>query len=195
MKKTFIAIFATIIASAAFAQSEYDDRHAPPQETTNGFKKENLFVGGNFGLGVGSYTNINISPQIGYHLTPMFDVGAGINFQYVSEKFYDYNGNDLYKVSQLVFGGNVFGRFFPFRQGFIQIQPEYNNVSIKTTYYDGYTPSSKYKVGVPSFLVGAGANLNGLLIGVFYDAAQNKNSPYGTQPYLNFGYVISLGGR
>lgn len=197
MKKILIIILVTICTSAAFSQSKYENRRAPARETetTNGFKKENLFLGGNFGLGIGSYTNINISPQMGYHLTPMFDVGAGINFQYISQKTNDNFGNDYAKISQLITGLNVFGRFFPFRQGFIQAQPEFNYVSIKETYYNSGSPANKYSINVPSVLIGAGANIDGLLIGVFYDAMQNRHSPYGNQPFINFGYVLSIGGR
>jgi hypothetical protein len=185
---------AITIASAAFAQPEYDNpsrKQTDETEPTTGFKKQNLFLGGNFGLGVGSYTNINISPQIGYHLTPMFDAGVGINFQYISEKTYYSNGADYSKISQFVTGGNIFGRFYPFPQGFIQVQPEYNYVSYKETYADN-SPAYKFGKGVPSLLVGAGANLNGMLIGVFYDAAQDVNSPYGGHAFISFGYNIPL---
>jgi hypothetical protein len=195
MKKIFFALLAITVTSAAFAQPEYErpsHRQDDETEQQNGFKKQNLFLGGNFGLGVGSYTNINISPQIGYHLSPMFDAGVGINFQYISQKTYDYNGNDFSKITQFVTGGNIFGRFYPFPQGFIQVQPEYNVVSYKETFYNGSYEPDKFSKGVPSLLVGAGARLNGLLIGVFYDAAQDVNSPYGGHAFLSFGYNIPL---
>ncbi len=195
MKRIFFALLAITITSAAFAQPEYDNpnrKHEDETEPTTGFKKENLFLGGNFGLGVGSYTNINISPQIGYHLSPMFDAGVGINFQYISEKTYDYQGYDYSKITQFVTGGNIFGRFYPFKQGFIQLQPEFNYLTYKESYYTGGAPTYKFTRVVPSLLVGAGANLNGVLIGVFYDAAQDVYSPYGGHAFLSFGYMIPL---
>lgn len=195
MKKIIFALLAITFTSVAFAQPEYERpsrRNEDTDERPLGFKKENLFLGGNFGLGVGSYTNINISPQIGYHLSPMFDAGVGINFQFISQKTYDYNGYDYSKITQFITGGNIFGRFFPFPQGFIQIQPEYNYVTYKESYYGGNYQPSKFSKGVPSILVGAGANLNGVLVGVFYDAAQDINSPYGGHAFLSFGYMVNL---
>ncbi len=195
MKKIFFALLAITCTTAVFAQPEYERpsrRNEEADERPLGFKKENLFIGGNFGLGVGSYTNINISPQIGYHLSPMFDAGVGLNFQYISQKTYDYQGYDYSKISQFVTGGNVFARFFPFPQGFIQIQPEFNYVTYKEHYYSAGSYDYKFNKGVPSLLIGAGANLGGVLIGVFYDAAQDINSPYGGHAFLNFGYMINL---
>ena len=184
MKRTFLLLVAVCITALAFSQKR--DEEAP----RNGFKKENLFFGGNLGLTFGSYTFINVSPQVGYHISKYVDLGLGPNFQYISLKSYDYNGNDLYKDSRLVYGANVFTRLFPIRQAFVQIQPEYNWISSKVKYYNNYGVDYKYKTSAPSLLVGVGANLNGLLISLMYDVAQDPNSPYNNRPFVNFGYVF-----
>ena len=44
-----------------------------------GFDKSKLFVGGNLGLAFGYATIINVTPQVGYHFSPMFAAGVGLN--------------------------------------------------------------------------------------------------------------------
>jgi hypothetical protein len=47
---------------------------------SQGFDKSKLFVGGALGLAFGTYTIVNVSPLVGYHFTPVFAAGAGINY-------------------------------------------------------------------------------------------------------------------
>jgi hypothetical protein len=164
---------------------------------TKGFQKEKLFIGGNFGLTFGDYTLINISPQVGYRFTKAFAAGVGINAQYVGYRERDFNGDVYRKVSQGVTGLNVFGRFYPFNQFFVQLQPEANYIFGKQTYYQ---PSKEvYKLDamiVPSLLAGGGAALpagrGAFIVSVFYDVLQDENSPYGRKPVYNFGYNIGF---
>ena len=65
-----------------FAQDEKEEN----SEKQKGFQKEKLFVGGNFGLTFGSYTLINVSPQVGYRFSDLFAAGMGINLQFISIK-------------------------------------------------------------------------------------------------------------
>jgi hypothetical protein len=186
MKYLLSILLMLSFSTAAFCQDE-----EPTAEKRNGFHKENLFFGGNLGLTFGSYTFLNFSPQVGWHLNPSLDVGAGPNLQYISLKSYDYSGNDYSKESRFVYGGNVFARFYPFKYGFLQVQPEYNWTNAKLKFYDSYNGNGySYKASAPSLLVGAGANLNGLLISVMYDALQEPNSPYNNRPFINFGYIF-----
>lgn len=185
MKYCLALIVAFLFSTTAFCQDEQTE------EPKSGFKKENLFFGGNLGLLFGNYTFVNVSPQVGYHLNKSFDVGLGPNFQYVSQKYFYGNGEDYAKQSLLVYGGNIFARFYPIKQGFIQVQPEYNWISGKYKYYNTSAGSDyKYKTSAPSLLLGVGANLNGLLISVLYDVVQDPNSPYSNKPFINFGYAF-----
>ncbi len=184
MKYLLILLLVLSFTTASFCQER--DEETP----RNGFKKENLFFGGNLGLTFGSYTFINVSPQVGYHVSKNFDLGLGPNFQYVSQKLYDYNGVEDSKQTLVVYGANLFTRFYPFKQGFIQVQPEYNWISGKYKYYNAPSFNYSYKTGAPSLLLGIGANLNGLLISLMYDVVQDKNSPYSDRPFVNFGYVF-----
>jgi transcriptional regulator with XRE-family HTH domain len=167
------------------------------EEDQKGFQKEKLFFGGNFGLTFGNYTLINVSPQIGYRFTERLAAGMGVNMQYVSFKERDFRTNNvLYKTSQGVAGLNVFGRAYPIRQFFVQLQPELNYIFGKQTYYQ---PREEFKMDaeiVPSVLAGGGMAIPGgrgaFLVSIFYDVLQHKNSPYGRKPVYSFGYNIGF---
>ena len=167
------------------------------QEETEGFQKDRLFVGGNFGLSFGDQVLVNISPVVGYRFSEFFAAGLGINGQYVSVKSYYMDGSPYNKTSQGVFGLNVFGRIFPIRHIMLQVQPEANYIFGNQTFYG--PPEQRFKMDaviVPSFLVGAGAvfpsGKGSFMVSYFYDVLQKPNSPYGGQPFLTFGYNVSL---
>lgn len=189
MKKVLLFSFCIFFYAVSFSQEE--------AETEKGFKKEKLFVGGNFGLSFGDLTLINISPQIGYRFSPLFAAGLGINGQYVSVKNRYFDGTPYSKTSQGVFGLNVFGRVYPIQHIMLQVQPEANYIFGKQTFYG--STNQEYKMDaviVPSLLVGAGAvfpsGRGSFIASFFYDVLQKPNAPYGSRPFLNFGYNISL---
>jgi len=167
------------VAIAAHAQEE--------EEPKRGFNKENLFFGGNFGLSFGSsYTLINVSPQAGYRFNKHVAAGAGINFIYTSSKYYGFREN--YGVAGL----NIFGRFYPIEQIFIQAQPEVNYTWGKQKYDGGSEVKLDGKM-VASFLAGGGVAIpmgrkGAMLVMVQYDLLQQDRSPYGTRPFVSIGF-------
>lgn len=191
MKNAIFILVLFLSSLTSFAQDE-------PAEEKKGFQKEKIFVGGNFGLTFGDYTLINVSPQVGYRFNDHLAAGLGINGQYISEKYYSYTGQELYKISRGVTGLNIFGRVYPIDQIMLQVQPEANYVFGNIKYYDGRSPSST-KIDaliVPSLLIGGGAVIpsgrGAFIASIFYDILQDKNSPYGARPIYNFGYNIGL---
>jgi len=104
-KKRLLIVLLSILAISAFAQDE--------EEGQKGFDKNKLFFGGTFGASFGSYTFVNVSPQVGYRFNKFFAAGAGVNFIYSSVK-YDYGSAALnYKNEYGVVGLNIFGRVYP----------------------------------------------------------------------------------
>ena len=162
-------------------------------ESGKGFQKERLFVGGNFGLSFGDQVFVNLSPIVGYRFSELFAAGVGINGQYVSVKSYYQDGSPYTKTSQGVVGLNIFGRVFPVSFLMLQIQPEANYIFGNQTFYG--PPEQQFKMNaaiVPSLLGGVGAVFGGFTVSYFYDLLQNPQSPYGGQPFLTFGYNVSL---
>jgi len=167
---------------------------AQETEEKKGFDRNNLFFGGNFGLSFGTNTLVNISPQVGYHFNRYFAAGAGINTQYSSFRTRYNDGSTFSRESYGVAGLNIFGRLYPIRQGFLQVQPELNYTWGRYKEY-GYSPPLNTKLDakiVPSLLLGAGAALpagrGAFIILAQYDVLQNDRTPYGNKIFLSFGY-------
>jgi hypothetical protein len=191
MKK--LLIFGVICACLNTAVRAQDGLGEQP-EGKKGFDKSRLFIGGNFGLSFGDYTIINVSPQLGYHFTEHFAAGAGISYIYYNLK--TYYTNDAYQRDVYSYAGiNVFGRYYPIRQFFIQAQPELNYVWGHSTdiYGTTYKLSSTF---VPSLLLGGGASIpagrGAIMISVLYDVLQNTLSPYYHQAVYGLGYNIGF---
>lgn len=188
MKKSLWLAAMLLLAVTSLQAQEKEEN----PETGQGFQKEKLFAGGNFGLTFGNYTFINISPQLGYRFTNKLAAGFGINGQYVSFKDRDYYGN-RYRQKETILGLNIFGRAYPIKNIMLQAQPEMNYRFGKLI-YEGppkqVTNSNAFIV--PSLLLGGGLVLPSgrgeMLVTVFYDVLQNRNSPYGNRPIYNFGY-------
>ncbi|HEY4150211.1 MAG TPA: hypothetical protein VGM41_14830 [Chitinophagaceae bacterium] len=196
MKINHVVLLLMFTLAAGYANAQYS--HGEDPAPSKGFDKSKLFFGGDFGLSFSSdYSLVNVSPQVGYHFNDYFAAGVGVNFIYSSQKYYDNYGNDAFRYNYGVTGLNVFGRVYPIRQLFLQVQPEMNYTWGTINYYN---PDGKDKLDpaiVPSMLGGVGgvipAGGNGaFLIMVEYDLLQQSRSPYGNHAFFSFGYNIGL---
>lgn len=188
MKRILLTALMTAAFIGAFAQDE--------ESSSKGFQKDKLFVGGNFGLTFGSYTLINISPQVGYRFNNTLAAGLGINGQYISQKFYDGSGNDLYRTKYGIVGLNIFGRVYPVDFLMLQVQPELNYSFGSLTDYNTNRTTKEDALIVPSLLLGGGlvmpSGRGSIIVSIFFDALQKERSPYGNRPIYNVGYNFNL---
>jgi hypothetical protein len=189
MKKFFVSSLCLVLAaSLCYGQQE------PP--STGGFDKSRLFIGGSLGLSFGSFTAINVTPQVGYRFSDIFAAGVGVNYIYYNYRFYNVDGSlgerDVYSYV----GMNVFGRVYPIRQFFIQVQPELDYVWGQTTFYNPTITSTLPGQFIPCLLMGGGAALpagrGAIVLSVMYDVLQNPLSPYYHQAVFGFGYNIGF---
>lgn len=67
--------------------------------------KERLYFGGNIALNFGSLTYIEVSPQVGYLLTPRLISGVGITYIYYKDNYYRNN------FETHIYGGRVFSDY------------------------------------------------------------------------------------
>lgn len=168
------------LATASWAQDD---------DGAKGFDKSRMFFGGYLGLSFSSYgTSINITPQVGYNFNQYFAAGFGVNYAYYSYK--PYYGLNLTAVQSYV-GLNIFGRLYPIRQLFIQVQPEGNYVWGSYPSPNGQDAKIPSQF-VPSLLLGGGAAIpagrGALVLSLMYDVIQNTYSPYYGQAVFSFGY-------
>ena len=178
----------------------YGVRMQQPQQqefsdSVKGFDPSRLMFGGNFAFTFGDFSFINISPQVGYMISNSFAAGAGINYINTGIKYFNTNGSEAYREKFGYAGMNLFARFFPTNFAFAMIQPEFNYNWGKIKFPDSRPDIKLSSAWVPSFLVGAGANLGGqrgrgMMLSVQYDLAQDPRSPYGNRPFFNMGYVF-----
>lgn len=198
MKKVFIASMLLAVFFNAAAQEEKNS-----EEKKGGFKKENLFVGGDLTLGFSNlYTALGVNPYFGYSLNKYVDVAASFNFNYISQRDYFIYGD---KVRQTQYGPGAFVRVYPIRFLFAQAQFEHNFIRQKyiPANNSGYLPSTDH-VDANSFLVGAGYaggrsedSKSFFYISVSWDLIKDRNSPYVDGlgrgiPIIRAGYNIAL---
>jgi hypothetical protein len=206
MKKALIVL--ALISS--FYAANAQDEEKSSDEKKGGFKKENMFVGGNLDLSFSnSSTGLGISPYVGYSLNKYIDVAVSANVNYISLRDYQQYGD---KVRQTIYGPGAFVRVFPFRFVFAQAQYEFNFIKQR------YIPASNNPVyaaertsrDAGSLLVGGGyaggregVGSSFYYISVMWDVAGNSYSPYKDElnralPIFRIGYNIALfqgGGR
>ncbi|MDB5248006.1 MAG: hypothetical protein JWQ40_2400 [Segetibacter sp.] len=174
MKNFIIVLCMLSLSFSAFAQSE-------DEEKSHKFRRDNIFLGGSFGLGMGGGGfSAGVNPEAGYTIAQWLDAGISTNFNYNSFSA-EYNGG----VRQRSFnkGAGLFVRAFPFRGFFVQVLPEYNIITtnLKDVYNTG--EEVRIKQEAPSLLLGVGygsrmvGNMNYFTV-LMFDAGTNTNSPY-----------------
>ncbi len=125
--------------------------------------KERLTYNLGGGLMIGTITNINILPQIGYRATPKFTVGVGANLSYFRDNRFSP------ALNFTMFGGNGFARYQISQNLFAQT--EYQRL-----YFNG--------LGGDYVLAGGGyMPSNRFFISAYYLLKYPANNVYG-QPYL-----------
>jgi hypothetical protein len=143
---------------------------------------DRLFFGGNLGLSFGDVTHIDISPLIGYKLTPQLIAGLGITYQY----FQDNNYTPVYKNN--VYGGRLFGRYYTRIRVFLHTEYE-------TLRYDDYYDPSR-KITENNIYVGGGytqaiGGRAGFEILFLYNLNESPYSLY-SNPIFRMGVGIGI---
>lgn len=200
IKNLLLVVFISTLTLPVFAQVEEKEKK---EGKTGGFKKENLFTGGNVTLQFGNITTtLGVSPYFGYSVTNWLDVAASLNFNYTSQRDNVVVGD---KIRQTVYGPGAFVRVFPLNFLFAQAHFEQNFIKLKYIPADnsGYT-QERQSLNASSFLVGGGYaggrnsdSRSFYYISVYWDIAKNENSPYldyqrRTIPIIRAGYNIAL---
>jgi hypothetical protein len=158
--------------------------------------KERIFFGGNLGLVFGTVTHIEVSPMVGYYLTPRLSAGVGVIYEYFRNRYYLPNGTNIY-------GGNVFAsymiirninEFIPIGSNFgIYARVEQEALSLERKYFDPFSLQTGDRYLLHSTLVGGGLRVpagkrSAMTLSVLYNLNESSGSRYINNPIIRVGF-------
>jgi len=180
----YLSIFC--LTTLAITQSIYAQIEVETRQPKNDFKSH-LYFGGGFGLQFGYMTLIEVSPLVGYNVTPKFSIGISPTYKYY--KYNDYYGQNL-DLKTNVWGGSIFSRYYLFENIFAHVEYE-------SLLYNSQTPGyPETKQQFNSFFVGGGYNQriggnSGMYILVLWNLNDTPDSPY-INPVIRVGFSVGL---
>ena len=163
---------------------------------------DRLFFGGAFGLMAGDYTDIEISPIVGYYITPRWAAGIGFSYEYYNNKYhwYDPMKNSYERYETNIWGGSIFTNYvivnnvndwiplgFNFR---IFAHAEYEILSYEKGFYSHNAEGRELQ---KSFLVGGGLRFpmgkrSSMNLTILWNLNSTLNDYYGSGPIIRFGF-------
>ena len=167
---------------------------------TNHSFRDRLFFGGSFGLAVGSYTDIEISPHVGYYITPRWAAGIGITYEYYNNKYHFYDGFRYERYETHIWGGRLFTNYviinnvndwLPLGLNFrIFTHVEYEALSYEKGFFIYGEPGRQLQ---NSILVGGGLRFpmgkrSSMNLTILWNLNSDINDIYGSRPIIRFGY-------
>lgn len=147
MKTTLTIIFLLFMQISIQAQDFIPDTSASQPAKKHGFKASRLFFGGDIGFIFGDYTNIELSPLIGYRLTDRLSIATQFKYSYTKSKYYDISFSD--------YGLALSSSYNITKQIFAHVEYEY--ISIDSQLYNlwGLYTNQK-RISFNNILVGGG---------------------------------------
>ncbi len=164
--------------------------NVPVKDSTKRYRErdtewmEKLTYGGNFQLQFGTFTFIYLSPTIGYSPFEQFNFGVGLIYNYIS---LDY-GAPYGKVSQSIFGGHSYARYFVTDNVFLQAQYDLLRQP------DIYATKRDAKTWVKYLMVGGGfrqpiGDKAALSSSILYNLTPSDLSIYPSRIIIQFGFM------
>lgn len=146
---------------------------------------QRVYFGGYVGLQFGTQTLIDISPMMGYMVTPKLSMGLGLKYQYYKydDPYYEYETNS--------YGGSVFARYNIWQGLFAYTEYEVLNM-------DAYDPGTREQErrNVGSWFVGGGysqplGSRASMYLMVLYNVNETIYSPY-ANPLFRIGFGVGI---
>ncbi|MDR2037581.1 MAG: hypothetical protein LBQ60_06630 [Bacteroidales bacterium] len=158
--------------------------------------RERLFFGGNLGLSIGSYTDIEVSPIVGYYITPRWAAGLGAIYEYLNIKSYYFNE----RFETHIFGGRLFTNYvivnnvndwIPLGLNFrILVHAEYEALSYEKRFFEYGAEGRKL---LNNFLVGGGFRFpmgtrSSMNLTLLWNLNSDLYDIYGDGPIIRIGF-------
>ncbi|MCF8259082.1 MAG: hypothetical protein K9J06_16115 [Flavobacteriales bacterium] len=153
--------------------------------------KNNLILGGNFGLQFGTVTFVDISPLAGYQVFKNAFLGLGVTYQYLNWE----TSGGAYATHTV--GGRAFARYVIWKG--IMAHAEFEMLNLDCFDEDHYVLTNELKTvrtWVPGALFGAGyyqraGNRSGFTALVLFNAMQSNCTPY-ANPVIRIGFNFGI---
>jgi len=150
-----------------------EPKYSTPPDSKRSIK-DRFYVGGYLGLQFGTYTSIDISPLVGYRVTPDFNVGIGVLYTYTS---FDYGGT-IGQHGYSSWGGRLTANYTLFNFLALGIEYQYRTVELYNVYEQSFEDQ-----GVNVLFLGGGIRqkVGGntyMFLMAYYDVLQEEYSPY-----------------
>jgi len=180
MKFLFIFLFFITSCFHIYSQ-EYDPYTYQDIKKPTTFT-DKIFFGGGFGLQFGALTSIKINPEIGYRLTNKIDIGAGLYYLYLK--------NNYYHITDKIYGGKLFSRFYITPNFFLTGEYETLNIADYDLYTGQYTGNRIFISGLP---IGIGwrqplGDKFAVMTTLMYNVLQNEKTPY-SNPIFRVSFI------
>lgn len=181
MPRITLLIFGLFFALQAVCQRTDADDYGIGRAPSTSSKvpwtvRDHLFYGGGFGLSFGTYTAVNLNPQVGVKVFDWFGAGVGIDYNYV--------GASGFNVQAI--GPSVFTRLKFFNA--LLLHGEYNQTYIRVREF-GYEGRTNF----PMLLAGVGyqngGDEGGFYLMLLWDLIQDPRSPF-VSPIIRAGFSI-----
>ena len=102
MKRIFVLLLLTTVSVHSWAQR--------PQSQLS--FADRIFFGGNIALQIGTYTDIEISPIVGYYITPRWSAGVGATYRYINLKYWYMRADGSWQNFETnIWGGRLFTNY------------------------------------------------------------------------------------
>ena len=173
----------------------------PASAQTNHSFRDRLFFGGSFGLAIGTYTDIELSPHVGYYITPRWGAGVGMTYEYYNNKYHFLDSYGYYERFETnIWGGRIFTNYvlvnnvndwLPFGLNFrIFAHVEYEVLSYEKRFL-AYNATGRELQN--SILVGGGLRFpmgkrSSMNLTILWNLNSNLNDAYGSGPVLRLGF-------
>lgn len=142
--KRFSLLIAITLLQTTLAVGQYtrDDSalETQPNEDKKGIDFNRLYVGGSLGAQFGTFTFVNLSPDLGYWFTDRFTAGIGARYLYFSDSRTNY--------STTIVGGSIFARYLITPEIFGHVEYEVLN--------GRFDPTREKAFNISSLFVGGG---------------------------------------
>jgi hypothetical protein len=184
--KRFIACLIVIFTTSAYSQS---DNRVP--------FSERIIFGGGLGLQFGTLTFIDISPVIGYKLTPKLEAGIGLTYKYYRYKdfYYDQTSNQRFDLKSHMFGGSLYSRYHILENIFTHVEFERLRYNFDDIYnVGGQIIRNPTHVYINSLFVGGGlrqriSQNSYFFILALWNLTEQEYTPY-NNPVLRMGVLL-----